>query len=231
MRGLGTIFGGGLPRLPVLEQRQRDVLGLALLAWGCSWASSSTRGSPAPGGRAGHALRSRSGWTLGRARVLAPLALVIGGGALLLRPGAAGGAAAAHRRGVPVRGRHARARGRARSVCRPAPGSGEPWSSEHLQTHGGLLGEALFRLVDPLVQGLGIAAILVVFLVLAGIVLLTGASLAALLRATGHGLRDTTRIVRRIGAAPKAGGAGPRRELLRDLGAEGSLRPPEPDAG
>ncbi len=226
--GLGTIFGGGLPRLPVLEQRQRDILGLAVIALGVFLGFVLySAASPAPGGRAGHALSVGSGWALGRARVLAPVALVIGGGALLLRPVLPAvrplrtGAACVFA-GVTL------ALAAGALGLSPAPGSGEPWSSEHLQTHGGLLGEALYRLFDPLVQGLGIAVI-VTFLVLAGVILLTGASLAALLRATGHGLRDTTRMVRRIGAAPKAGGAGPRRELLRDLGAEGSLHPPEPE--
>jgi len=32
--GLGSLLPAGLPRLPVLDQRQRDVLGLALLAAG-----------------------------------------------------------------------------------------------------------------------------------------------------------------------------------------------------
>jgi S-DNA-T family DNA segregation ATPase FtsK/SpoIIIE len=38
-------------------------------------------------------------------------------------------------------------------------------------------------------------------------------------------------MVRRIGAAPQGGGAGlhPRRELLRDLGADGPIQPPEPE--
>src|SRR6185312_14280087 len=55
--------------------------------------------------------------------------------------------------------------------------------------------------------------------------------LAAILRATGHGLRDTTRVVRRMGAGGRAlhPGPDPRRELLRDLDAEPALHPPDPD--
>ncbi len=231
--GAGGIFGGALPRLPVLEQRQRDILGLAVIALGVFlgfvlYGS----GSPAPGGRAGHALSVASGWALGRARVLAPVALVAGGGALLLRPVLPAvrplrtGAACVFA-GVTL------VLAAGGLGLAPAAGSvGEPWSSAHLQRHGGLLGEALYRLFDPLVQGLGIAVI-VAFLLLAGVILLTGASLAALLRATGHGLRDTTRMVRRIGAGGRAlhPGPDPRRELLRDLPAEGPLHPPEPDQG
>ena len=94
-----------------------------------------------------------------------------------------------------------------------------------MQAHGGVLGEALYRLFEPLVQGVGIG-IMIVFLVLAGVLLLTGASLATVLRATGHGLRDTTRMVRRMGAPRVA--PDPRRELLRDLGADAGGRAPYP---
>ena len=66
------------------------------------------------------------------------------------------------------------------------------------------------------------------FLLLVGAILLTGASLATALRATGNGLLDTTRMVRRIGAPPRVG-PDPRRELLRDLAGEELIAPPEPD--
>jgi S-DNA-T family DNA segregation ATPase FtsK/SpoIIIE len=227
-RRSGGLFAGGLPRIPVLEQRQRDILGLAVIALGVFLGFVLySSGSPAPGGRAGHALSVASGWALGRARVLAPAALVVGGGALLLRPvlpavrPLRAGAACVFA-GVTL----ALAAG-ALGLAPGAGSHGQVWSSAHMQSHGGLLGEGLYRLFDPLVQGLGIAVI-VTFLLLAGAILLTGASLAALLRATGHGVRDTTRMVRRIGAAQRVG-PDPRRELLRDLDAEGPLRPPEPE--
>ncbi len=212
----------------MLEQRQRDVLGLAVIALGVFLGVVLySSGSPAPGGRAGHALSVASGWALGRARLLAPAALVVGGGALLLRPvlpavrPLRAGAACVFA-GVTL----ALAAG-ALGLAPGAGSDGQAWSSAHMQSHGGVLGEGLYRLFDPLVQGLGIAVI-VTFLLLAGAILLTGASLAALLRATGHGVRDTTRMVRRIGSAQRAG-PNPRRELLRDLDAEGPLHPPEPE--
>jgi hypothetical protein len=71
----------------VLEQRERDVLGLAIVAFGVFMGFVLFgSGSPAPGGRAGHALAVGFGWALGRARILAPVTLVVGGGVLLLRP-------------------------------------------------------------------------------------------------------------------------------------------------
>jgi S-DNA-T family DNA segregation ATPase FtsK/SpoIIIE len=222
---LAGLLGGGL-RLPVLEQRQRDVLGLALVALGVFMGFVLYgSGSPAPGGRAGHALSVAFGWTLGRARVLAPVTLVLGGGVLLMRPvlpalrplrtGAAcvfGGVTLALAAG-------------ALGLSSSAGRGGAAWSSRHLQLHGGIVGESLYRLAHPLVQDLGVG-ILVVFLLLVGAILLTGASLATALRATGNGLLDTTRIVRRIGA-PARVGPDPRRELLRDL--PGEAPTPEPD--
>ncbi len=49
------------------------------------------------------------------------------------------------------------------------------------------MGEGLYQLAHPLVQQVGVV-ILVVFLTIVGVVLLTGASLATALRATGSGL-------------------------------------------
>src|SRR5262249_5832934 len=81
----GGPLSGGLPGLPVLERRQRDVLGLAVIALGV-FMGSVLYGPGAPGGRAGHALAVGSGWVLGRARILAPVTLVAAGGVLLLQP-------------------------------------------------------------------------------------------------------------------------------------------------
>jgi S-DNA-T family DNA segregation ATPase FtsK/SpoIIIE len=179
---------------PVLDQRARDVIGLALAAIGIFMAFVLYGGWE--GGRAGHALAVALGWTLGRARIFAPLALVAGGGALLLRPvlpalrplragmlclfasitlalaaGTLGLSSGAHR--------------------------GPQWSSAHLQSHGGIVGEGIFQLADRLIQTVGVD-ILEVFLLLVGIILLTGASIATALRAFGSGVRDTTRIARAI---------------------------------
>jgi S-DNA-T family DNA segregation ATPase FtsK/SpoIIIE len=184
-----------LPRLPVLDQRGRDVLGLGLVAAGVFMGFVLYGGWN--GGRAGHGLATALGWLLGRARVLAPVALVAGGGTLLLRPvlpalrplrtgviclfAAITLALAAGTLGVSS-----------------GPGrAGASWSSAFLQAHGGVAGEALYQLTHRLVQDVGVD-ILVVFLLLVGVILLTGASLASTLRATGTGVIDTTRMVRRM---------------------------------
>jgi S-DNA-T family DNA segregation ATPase FtsK/SpoIIIE len=214
-----------------LDQRGRDVLGLALVAIGVfmgfvlygDW----------DGGRAGHGLAVGLGWTLGRARVLAPLALIAGGLALLLRPM------------LPSR-RTLLADPRAiGAICLFAattlalaagtlgvssgPVTGEAaWSSAALQTHGGVAGEALYGLAHRLVQDVGVD-ILVVFLLLVGVILITGASLGGALRATGSGLADTTRMVRTLADRRTAeDGDGVHTDDFAAL--PGAVRPPEPGA-
>jgi S-DNA-T family DNA segregation ATPase FtsK/SpoIIIE len=216
----------GLPRLPQLDQHQRDVLGLGLVAAGVfmGFVLYGFGGPPAPGGRAGHGLAVALGWAVGRARGLAPVALVLGGGALLLRP-----VLPALR---PLRTGSvclfasvtlALAAGTLGVSSGASPRTGESsWSSVFLQAHGGVVGEALYQGAQRLVQNVGVD-ILVVFLFLVGVVLLTGASLASAIRATGSGLIDTTRMVRRQVAMTERG------QRLADRGVgEGLPIPHEP---
>jgi S-DNA-T family DNA segregation ATPase FtsK/SpoIIIE len=213
-----------------LDQRQRDVIGLGLVAagifmgfvlWG-HW----------DGGRAGHGITVGLGWLVGKALVLAPIALVGGGGALLLRPVwpalrplRAGAiclsasitlALAAGTLGVS-------------SGVGGVSSKGASWTSAFLQAHGGVAGEALYQGSHRLVQNVGVD-ILVVFLFLVGVTLLTGASLASAIRATGSGVADTTRMLRaRVASTERGtqassdGGIG-----ASSLGGLGDMRPPEP---
>ncbi len=227
---LGSLFSGGLPRLPVLDQRERDVLGLALVAAGVFMGFVLYAGWN--GGRAGHGLAVALGWALGRARVLAPITLVIGGGALLLRPvlpalrplrtgalcvfAAVTLALAAGMLGITT-----------------PPGNGaHAWASVHLQTHGGIAGEALYQLTHRLIQDVGVD-ILVVFLLITGAVLLTGASIASVIRATGSGVVDTTRMVRRRRErepqAPAGRGRAHSAAAVARETEDSSLLPPEPE--
>jgi S-DNA-T family DNA segregation ATPase FtsK/SpoIIIE len=227
-----------VPRLGELDQRQRDVLGLALVAVGIfmGFVLYGFGGPPSPGGRVGHGLAVALGWGVGRARGLAPVALVLGGGALLLRPvlpalrplrtgsvclfASVTLALAANTFGVSSNSEQSGGVGR----------QATSWSSAFLQAHGGVVGEALYQAAHRLVQDTGVD-ILVVFLFLVGVVLLTGASLASVIRATGSGLIDTTRMVRRQVAMPERGrlavtiGAS---EKLPDPHEPVDMYPPEP---
>jgi DNA segregation ATPase FtsK/SpoIIIE, S-DNA-T family len=175
---------------------QRDVLGLALVALGIflgfmlygHW----------DGGQVGHGLTTGLGWGLGRARVLTPVACVVGGGAILLepvlptlRPLRAGSVCLFAAITLALAG----------GTLGVSPGtpahaaSAAQWHSHFLQTRGGLLGQGLYWVTHQLVQEVGVN-ILVIFLFMVGVVLLTGASLATVLRSTGTGLMDTTRVLR-----------------------------------
>jgi S-DNA-T family DNA segregation ATPase FtsK/SpoIIIE len=216
-----------LPRLPELNQRQRDVIGLALVAVGVFMAFVLWGGWD--GGRAGHGLAVALGWTVGRARGFAPIVLVGSGGALLLRP--VWPALRPLRTGAiclsasVVLALAAGTLGVSSGPERSGVGQASSWSSAFLQAHGGVAGEALYQATQRLVQSLGVD-ILVVFLFLAGVTLLTGASLATVLRATGSGLIDTTRMVRaRVTTAEH------RLEGSPASAQAPALAPPEPDEG
>jgi DNA segregation ATPase FtsK/SpoIIIE, S-DNA-T family len=219
----------GLPRLSLLDQRARDVLGLGLVAIGVFMGFVLYAGWD--GGHAGHGLAVALGWTLGKARVLAPVALVVGGGSLLLRP------TLTARRTLIADPRSIGA------ICLFAsstlalaagtlgvssgPGSSDTsWTSAWLQGHGGVAGEAFYQLAHRLVQDVGVD-ILVVFLLIVGVVLLTGASLGGALRATGSGMVDTTRMMRNL--AERRAGDDPESARTEDFAAlGGDMQPPEP---
>jgi S-DNA-T family DNA segregation ATPase FtsK/SpoIIIE len=187
------------------------------------------------GGKVGQGLASALGWCFGEARALAPAAFVIGGSALLFaqfmptrRPLRTGGlclfaavtlALAAGLLGI--------------SSGTPADASAKQWSSTFLQTHGGILGQVLYWVTHRLVQTVGVD-ILVVFLLVVGVVLLTGLSLAVVVRATGNGLIDTSRVLRARASALERSGKPAKDQRSKRVqadsseSAEHSLQPPEP---
>jgi DNA segregation ATPase FtsK/SpoIIIE, S-DNA-T family len=159
------------------------------------------------GGRAGHGLAVGLGWAVGKARILAPIALIGGGGALLLRP--VWPALRPLRTGAICLSASivlALAAGTLGVSSGAAEEKGASWTSAFMQAHGGVAGEALYQGSHRFVQSVGVD-ILVVFLFLVGVILMTGASLASAIRATGSGVADTTRMLkahRPRNAAPEA---------------------------
>ncbi len=185
------------------------------------------------GGRIGHGLAVALGWVLGKARVLAPLGLIGAGAMLLLRES------------MPLAPSPARDPRTIGAICLFAgttlalaagtlgvssgPGGSETaWTSAHLQARGGAIGEALYRLAHHLVQNVGVN-ILIVFLLLVGVVLITGASLAGTLRATGSGVLETTRLMRSLRAPSSEPGSEQAGFDLDAYAAElPGMYPPEP---
>jgi DNA segregation ATPase FtsK/SpoIIIE, S-DNA-T family len=210
------IAGQGLAAwlgIPALDERQRDVLALALVALGIFMGFVLYLGWD--GGHVGHGLAVALGWSVGRARGLAPVALVVGGGAMLMAPvlpalrplrtgGLCLGAAIVLALAAGTLG-----------VSAGTPAQGAHWSSAFLSSRGGALGELMYVTAHRLVQEVGVD-ILVVFLLIVGVILLTGASLAAALRATGSGMVDTTRMLRTLASTAET--------KMRSE----SLHPPEP---
>jgi DNA segregation ATPase FtsK/SpoIIIE, S-DNA-T family len=223
-------MGRGLSRLPVLDQRGRDVLGLALVALGVFMGFVLYGGWD--GGRAGHGLAVALGWVLGKARVLAPLALVGAGGMLLLdqalmaRRSLLGDPRAIGAACLFAAATLALAAGTLGVSSHAAHGDAA-WTSAYLQSHGGVVGEGVYQLAHKLVQDVGVD-ILVVFLLFVGATLITGASLGGALRATGSGVVETTRMMRSLGARPLQDEDGEAQGFaLHEPGQ--SLQPPEPD--
>jgi len=107
------------------------------------------------------------------------------------------------------------------------------WHAKAIESRGGILGEAELWLVSHLLSTLG-AHILAVFLFLAGLILVTGATLASVIRATGTQLAGTSRALRRsteelaATVARRPATAAARAAAGLDE-VPGPLLPPEPD--
>src|SRR5207248_11484377 len=106
-------------------------------------------------------------------------------------------------------------------VSSGTPSEASRWSADHLQHHGGVVGQALYEGLHRLVQDVGVG-IVVVLLFIVGASLLTGTSLGGLLGALGRACARTAsaaraRIAPRHDAA--AWGAAERPVPVRGAGA------------
>jgi DNA segregation ATPase FtsK/SpoIIIE, S-DNA-T family len=210
------------PHLPALDQRQLDLLGLGLVALAAFFGLVIYLGWE--GGRAGSAAVEGLRWLLGEVHYVVPVALVAAGAILVLRP-------------VLPAVRPFRSGG----LCLFAAltlwlaGSGERpawWDPAWVKRHGGMLGEALDWVASSLVGDVG-AHILAIFLLLAAILLLTGASVAGVLKATGSHVTQTTRVLRDSSSELRTAVQERRRGATAELAAleatgEGSVTVAEP---
>src|SRR5512133_2718794 len=187
------------PRLPVLEQRHLDLIGLGLVAAGVflafplylRW----------DGGEAGQAVVDGLTWAVGRVAWATPVALVAAGALLVMRPALPAG----------VRPFRAGALCLLASACLGlavgtfglGPGDGAP-----VADRGGHLGQVMADAATRLFSDVG-AHIIAVFLFCAALLLLTGATVAGVLRYTSEQVVETTRALRPPPRAPRQ----PREEL------------------
>jgi DNA segregation ATPase FtsK/SpoIIIE, S-DNA-T family len=183
-----------LPRLPELEQRQLDLIGLGLIALAVFFAFLVYLRSD--GGQAGGWTVDSLRWLLGAVHYGVPAALLAAGAILVLRPVLP--AVRPFRAGA-ICLFAALCLGLAAGTLGLGPEGGRPgfWEAEWVRTRGGMAGEALFWVASTLLGGVG-AHILAVFLFVTGVLLLTGASVAGVIKATSD---STTRVLRESTAA------------------------------
>jgi DNA segregation ATPase FtsK/SpoIIIE, S-DNA-T family len=192
--------------LPRLEQRHWDLIGLAMVAFAAFFACVFYLGWA--GGDVGEALADGILYLFGGIGYLAPVALFAAGALLVVRPmieavhpfrtGAACLAAAL------MLGLAAGSLGLGPGDT-PRDGFLDP---DYLREHGGLVGEVLFWISSTLFSEAG-SHILFVFLLLAGLLLVTGASIAGLVTATRDAATTTSHRVRGATRSLSAGAAPP----------------------
>jgi DNA segregation ATPase FtsK/SpoIIIE, S-DNA-T family len=193
------------PRLPILEQRQLDLIGLGLVAVGVFIAFPLYFGFD--GGAAGQAIVDALTWAVGRVAWATPVALVAAGGLLVLRPVLPAGVRPFRSGALCLLA--SACLGLAVGTLGIGPGDGAP-----VDERGGHLGQLMADAATRAVSDIG-AHILALFLFCAALLLLTGATVAGVLRATGTQVVETTRALR---PPPR-----PRTEQ------PGRLLPPEPE--
>jgi DNA segregation ATPase FtsK/SpoIIIE, S-DNA-T family len=214
-RGLWPSFG-----LPRLEQRHWDLIGLALVAFAAFFACVFYLGWA--GGRVGEAMADGILYLFGGIGYLAPVALFAAGALIVVRPmidavdqfktGSACLATAL------MLGLAAGSLGLGPGDT-PRDGFLDP---DYLREHGGVFGETLFWTSSKLFSEAG-SHILFVFLLLAGVLLVTGASIAGVMTATRAAASSTTERVRRGTRSIATAATGPLPPL------EPVEPPPEPE--
>src|SRR4051812_45363972 len=174
-------------KLPQLDQRQLDLVGLGLIALGVFFAFLVYFGWD--GGRAGSQAVEGLRWLLGAVHYVVPVALVAAGAILILRPMLP--AVRPFRSGA-ICLFASLTLGLAAGTLGVGPGGTRPewWNAEWVKTRGGMTGEALDWVVATLTGSVG-AHILAVFLFIAGVLLLTGASVAGVIKATSDSVSTT----------------------------------------
>jgi S-DNA-T family DNA segregation ATPase FtsK/SpoIIIE len=227
--------GAGLwMRLPVLGQRELDLLGLALVALGVFLAFVFYLGWD--GGEVGGALVDGLRYLVGTTAYGVPVALGAGGVVMVLRP-----FLPTSRPFVPgvccLFAALTLALAAGTLAIGPGGAHANVWDRGFVAPRGGLVGEALYSAATPAVQSLG-AHILAIFLFVAGALLLTGATVAGVVHAlrtgavgTGRRLRDSTAQLQAVvarRAAASAAPAAPAAGAQRTGAAPEPVAPPEP---
>jgi S-DNA-T family DNA segregation ATPase FtsK/SpoIIIE len=205
------------PRLPALEPYQLDILGLALIAIGVFLGGVAYLGWS--GGALGAGALQALRFLLGQLAYAAPVALIACGGLLAareLRPP-----------GRPLRAgtacmTAALALAFAAGTLGIGPGhasAADFWRAHAFEQRGGIIGQLELWAAVHLLSLTG-ADILAVFLLLAGLILLSGATLASVLRAASAGAQRTGETVLRTRRERARGRAGRKRRSPSQAGGD-----------
>ncbi len=177
---------------PALQRHHKDLVGLGLVAISVFFAFVVWLGWD--GGQAGDGAVEGMRWLVGGVHVAVPLMLAAGGAWLVLQP-----VLPAVR---PVRTGLiclflSLEMGLAAGTLGIGPGGFRPsdFDVPYAKEHGGMIGAALYKGVSTLLGTVGVHVI-AVFVFLAAVLLLTGASVAGVLKATGDTVTTSTRRVR-----------------------------------
>jgi S-DNA-T family DNA segregation ATPase FtsK/SpoIIIE len=183
------------PPEPVLDQRQLDILGLALIAFGVLIAIPLYRAGT--GGVLGEAVADGARILLGSAALGAPL-LAIAGGLVAVSPI---GVAATLRIGAGGLS----AFGAVALISRAAAGPDDAarWDAPHLRGAGGAFGETLWSICHAAFGSFGPYVVAVVLILVAAL-LLTGAEVASVARGAGRGLARAVTVPGKIRAQRRA---------------------------
>jgi DNA segregation ATPase FtsK/SpoIIIE, S-DNA-T family len=207
-------------QLPILEQHHIDLVGLALVAAGIFLVFPLWMGWD--GGRGGAALVDGLRYLVGVLAYGAPVALCAIGALCVLRP-VLPAVRPFRAGGICLLAALTLALAAGTLGLGPAGVRHGFWQTDFLSDRGGIVGEALFYGSSNLVGNVG-AHILAIFLFVAALLLLTGASIAGVIRATATVTADTTRALRRSEAELRR--ARPH-QAPREMPAE--FLPPEPE--
>ncbi len=227
-------------RRPVLSPHHVDILCLAMIAVGIflggvgylQWS----------GGTLGDGAVRATKFAFGEVGYAVPAALIVAGALVLMRelrpparaPGGVAGGAGAGLACLVI----ALTLGLAGGTLGLGPGAAsarEFWRAASFERRGGVLGQAELWVASHLFSTAG-ADILAVFLLAAGLILVSGATLAGMLRATGMGVRGTGRALRRstedlratVARRPATAAARAKVAAASTFAAE-SMMVPEPD--
>jgi S-DNA-T family DNA segregation ATPase FtsK/SpoIIIE len=214
-------WGAGLwLRLPVFDQRELDLLGLGLVAVGVFMACVMYLGWA--GGEVGNALTDGVRYLVGTVAYGVPVGLVAGGAIVVMRPMLP--------RGRPFgTGAACLVAGATLAFASGTLGLGPPgarthlWQQAFVEKRGGVVGEALYTGLESAVSQSGVH-IVALFLLVAAVLLITGATIAGVVHATRTSLTGTGRALRETSAGL---GAFARRPAPAGPLAPEPLRPPE----